>query len=169
MNSLVATVEECWDQDAEARLSAGCVQERIGHMSRNINSGNSAPPDMMSLPQSTPQQPPPPAIVQSPPYIQHIAGVPSNRMAPLHSSHFPSHIHTNYSAPPVDYPAPPSDYSNAYITPPLFVPNTAVIDTVSLPHTNRIDTDSLSDEYTHIDTMTLPEAQSIVLPSVNSC
>ena len=23
------TIEECWDHDAEARLSAGCVEERI--------------------------------------------------------------------------------------------------------------------------------------------
>ncbi|KAK3729457.1 hypothetical protein RRG08_010113 [Elysia crispata] len=35
---LVPTVEECWDQDAEARLSAGCVQERIRQLARTINS-----------------------------------------------------------------------------------------------------------------------------------
>ncbi|XP_047468030.1 activin receptor type-2B-like [Mugil cephalus] len=28
------TVEECWDHDAEARLSAGCVEERISHIRR---------------------------------------------------------------------------------------------------------------------------------------
>ena len=28
------TVEECWDHDAEARLSAGCVEERIAQARR---------------------------------------------------------------------------------------------------------------------------------------
>lgn len=28
------TVEECWDHDAEARLSAGCVEERISQARR---------------------------------------------------------------------------------------------------------------------------------------
>lgn len=28
------TAEECWDHDAEARLSAGCVQERISQVRR---------------------------------------------------------------------------------------------------------------------------------------
>ncbi|ESO90171.1 hypothetical protein LOTGIDRAFT_123928 [Lottia gigantea] len=37
LSALVSTVEECWDQDAEARLSAGCVQERISQLSRNVN------------------------------------------------------------------------------------------------------------------------------------
>lgn len=27
-------MEECWDHDAEARLSAGCVQERISQVRR---------------------------------------------------------------------------------------------------------------------------------------
>ena len=27
--SLMDTIEECWDHDPEARLSAGCVAERI--------------------------------------------------------------------------------------------------------------------------------------------
>jgi len=29
MNALCHTIEECWDHDAEARLSASCVCERI--------------------------------------------------------------------------------------------------------------------------------------------
>lgn len=33
------TVEECWDHDAEARLSAGCVEERIGATTRTTNTG----------------------------------------------------------------------------------------------------------------------------------
>ncbi|XP_068199560.1 activin receptor type-2B-like isoform X2 [Antennarius striatus] len=36
------TVEECWDHDAEARLSAGCVEERIAQARRLI--GTIAPP-----------------------------------------------------------------------------------------------------------------------------
>lgn len=28
------TAEECWDHDAEARLSAGCVEERISQVRR---------------------------------------------------------------------------------------------------------------------------------------
>ena len=33
------TIEECWDHDAEARLSAGCVEERVGQMRRVAASG----------------------------------------------------------------------------------------------------------------------------------
>lgn len=33
--SLVETVEECWDHDAEARLSASCVVERVGLAARH--------------------------------------------------------------------------------------------------------------------------------------
>lgn len=40
LSKLISTVEECWDQDAEARLSAGCVLERLGQLSRNVNSGS---------------------------------------------------------------------------------------------------------------------------------
>ncbi|CAG5132228.1 unnamed protein product [Candidula unifasciata] len=36
--SLISTVEECWDQDAEARLSAGCVNERIRQLACTVNS-----------------------------------------------------------------------------------------------------------------------------------
>lgn len=38
LSGLIPTVEECWDQDAEARLSAGCVQERIRQLARTVNS-----------------------------------------------------------------------------------------------------------------------------------
>ncbi|XP_049609238.1 activin receptor type-2A isoform X1 [Syngnathus scovelli] len=31
---LCETIEDCWDQEAEARLSAGCIEERIGQMQR---------------------------------------------------------------------------------------------------------------------------------------
>lgn len=36
------TAEECWDHDAEARLSAGCVEERISQIRRLT--ANMAPP-----------------------------------------------------------------------------------------------------------------------------
>ena len=36
---LCETIEECWDHDAEARLSAGCVEERLINLSR-MNSNN---------------------------------------------------------------------------------------------------------------------------------
>ena len=35
---LCETIEECWDHDAEARLSAGCVEERIQNLSRRLTS-----------------------------------------------------------------------------------------------------------------------------------
>ncbi|XP_048366457.1 activin receptor type-2B [Sphaerodactylus townsendi] len=34
---LCVTVEECWDHDAEARLSAGCVEERISQIRKLVN------------------------------------------------------------------------------------------------------------------------------------
>lgn len=34
---LCETVEECWDHEAEARLSAGCVAERVLQMQRQSN------------------------------------------------------------------------------------------------------------------------------------
>lgn len=34
LSQMCETIEECWDHDAEARLSAGCVEERIGQMQR---------------------------------------------------------------------------------------------------------------------------------------
>ena len=35
--ALAATVEECWDHDAEARLSADCVLERVVQMRLVVN------------------------------------------------------------------------------------------------------------------------------------
>ncbi|XP_033096462.1 activin receptor type-2B-like [Anneissia japonica] len=37
MESFCETIEECWDHEAEARLSAGCVEARIGQLSRTVN------------------------------------------------------------------------------------------------------------------------------------
>uniref|UniRef100_A0A8C1KNS6 Activin A receptor type 2Ab n=1 Tax=Cyprinus carpio TaxID=7962 RepID=A0A8C1KNS6_CYPCA len=44
---LFETIEECWDHEAEARLSAGCVEERIISMQRNTNL--IAPDDILSV------------------------------------------------------------------------------------------------------------------------
>ena len=40
MAALCDTVEECWDHDAEARLSASCVMERIIHQMRILAANN---------------------------------------------------------------------------------------------------------------------------------
>ncbi|KAL4623476.1 activin receptor type-2B [Arapaima gigas] len=37
LDQMCETIEECWDHDAEARLSAGCVEERIAQISRQTN------------------------------------------------------------------------------------------------------------------------------------
>ena len=44
MAALCDTIEECWDQDAEARLSASCVMERI----RNFHRLHAANPPNLS-------------------------------------------------------------------------------------------------------------------------
>ncbi|XP_056445494.1 activin receptor type-2A-like isoform X1 [Gadus chalcogrammus] len=36
---LCETIEDCWDHESEARLSAGCVEERVGQMRRVAASG----------------------------------------------------------------------------------------------------------------------------------
>lgn len=41
LEGLASTIEECWDHDAEARLSADCVQERISQLSRTMNTNTS--------------------------------------------------------------------------------------------------------------------------------
>ncbi|KAF8563977.1 hypothetical protein P879_04211, partial [Paragonimus westermani] len=51
MCTLWETVEECWDQDAEARLSAGCVAERLAALSRQLWSvcRSTGPSDLLPL------------------------------------------------------------------------------------------------------------------------
>lgn len=44
LSQMCETIEECWDHDAEARLSAGCVEERIGQIARTISSTTSVSP-----------------------------------------------------------------------------------------------------------------------------
>ena len=35
------TIEECWDNDAEARLPAGCVEERLSGLIDHLNMSSS--------------------------------------------------------------------------------------------------------------------------------
>ena len=49
LNLLSNTIEECWDQDAEARVSASCVMERIKSFQ---HLANSIEPTIPSLPSS---------------------------------------------------------------------------------------------------------------------
>lgn len=44
MAALCDTIEECWDQDAEARLSASCVMERIRSFQRMAPAGAATQP-----------------------------------------------------------------------------------------------------------------------------
>lgn len=41
--ALCETMEECWDHDAEARLSASCVMERVAQLSRSLGNNNACP------------------------------------------------------------------------------------------------------------------------------
>ncbi|NP_001292259.1 actin-related protein 2 precursor [Magallana gigas] len=42
LEQVAATIEGCWDQDAEARVSAICVQERLSQLSRTLNVSTSS-------------------------------------------------------------------------------------------------------------------------------
>lgn len=44
LGQICETMEECWDHDAEARLSAGCVEERISQIARTTSSSTSDNP-----------------------------------------------------------------------------------------------------------------------------
>ncbi|PWA31161.1 hypothetical protein CCH79_00003000, partial [Gambusia affinis] len=44
---LCETIEELWDHEAEARLSAGCVEERVAQMQRQANA--TAPEDLVTV------------------------------------------------------------------------------------------------------------------------
>lgn len=44
---LCETIEECWDHEAEARLSAGCVEERVIQMQRQTSV--SAPEEIVTV------------------------------------------------------------------------------------------------------------------------
>ena len=46
---LCETIEECWDHDAEARLSAGCVEERIAQVSRATSNNTTTSDYLVSV------------------------------------------------------------------------------------------------------------------------
>ncbi|XP_052829882.1 activin receptor type-2B isoform X1 [Octopus bimaculoides] len=51
MDLLCTTIEECWDQEADARLSAKCVEERFIHMiSTNISTSEASTPSIVIMP-----------------------------------------------------------------------------------------------------------------------
>lgn len=49
MASFLQTIEECWDQDAEARLSAPCVAERVSQFQTMTTSGLEHPPAVTTV------------------------------------------------------------------------------------------------------------------------
>lgn len=51
--SFIETVEECWDHDPEARLSAGCVEERLSQLSQQ-SSTSVVPSVVVTSNQETP-------------------------------------------------------------------------------------------------------------------
>ncbi|XP_030629188.1 activin receptor type-2B isoform X2 [Chanos chanos] len=60
LGPLCETIEECWDHDAEARLSAGCVEERISQIARVTNSNNTTSDCLVSVVTSISDTDPPP-------------------------------------------------------------------------------------------------------------
>jgi len=79
MRSLTETIEECWDHDPEARLSAGCVKERLARLLTQTTSQTVvALPQMAPLPNQplvTPPPPPLPPLPQLPPVVQPLLAV----------------------------------------------------------------------------------------------
>ena len=55
---LCVTIVECWDADAEARLSAGLVLTRVEQMSQTLLPANKRPVPPPQPPRQTPQQQP---------------------------------------------------------------------------------------------------------------
>lgn len=51
------TIEECWDHDPEARLSAGCVQERLSQLTLLQNTAGLPQPPCKQLPSYSLQPP----------------------------------------------------------------------------------------------------------------
>lgn len=69
MRALTETMEECWDHDPEARLSAGCVKERLARLLAQTTSQTVVTlPQVVPLPNQPmvmpPAPPPPPPPVQ---------------------------------------------------------------------------------------------------------
>ena len=57
--SIINTIEETWDADSEARLSAGCVESRLEILMSSVNDSMTEATNMRNL--------------QPPPYNSHIA------------------------------------------------------------------------------------------------
>lgn len=53
MAGLVQTIEECWDQDAEARLTAQCVAERVDQFHSLSNCGSEHSPVVTTVVNNT--------------------------------------------------------------------------------------------------------------------
>ena len=53
MAGLVQTIEECWDQDAEARLTAQCVAERVAQFHSLSNCGSEHSPVVTTVVNNT--------------------------------------------------------------------------------------------------------------------
>ena len=53
MAGLVQTIEECWDQDAEARLTAQCVAERVAQFHSLSNCGSEHSPIVTTVVNNT--------------------------------------------------------------------------------------------------------------------
>ena len=49
MASIIQTIEDCWDQDAEARLTAQCVAERVAQLHTTPNSGSEIAPAVTTV------------------------------------------------------------------------------------------------------------------------
>ena len=49
MANLLQTIDECWDQDAEARLTAQCVAERVAHFQTMPSSGSEQLPAVTTV------------------------------------------------------------------------------------------------------------------------
>ncbi|GFO30096.1 serine/threonine-protein kinase receptor [Plakobranchus ocellatus] len=103
LSGLIPTVEECWDQDAEARLSAGCVQERIRHLARTVNSWQQGQ-------RTTHQQ-----VAQQPP-------LPSQPPQQQHQQHFLSSSMNSTATPTIMTSAPFPPPSSKYTVPPSVAP-----------------------------------------------
>ena len=95
LSGLVSTVNECWDDDAEARLSAGCVQERVAQMSRTVNAADQSCVDTDGSPtlSCTIDRSP-----QAPLYLDHVDVPPNhNGVFPYNDSALHNHKETAHN------------------------------------------------------------------------
>ena len=53
MATLLQTIEECWDQDAEARLTAQCVAERVSQLNAISSFGSEHSPIVTTVVNNT--------------------------------------------------------------------------------------------------------------------